>query len=476
MAATSRPATSPAADGGSFRDPDTRVFHVGDEIVRGLTTTGLADWEALERVGLVRSLVDAGDVVETSPAEPEQLAKLRELDPAGDWVAALRHERVPFVSYPYEWTFSMLRDAALLQLRVTQKAFAAGLAVKDATPYNVQWRGTQPTFIDVGSFMRARAGEPWLGYRQFCTLFLYPLLLEAYRGVPFQPWLRGSLEGIQPADARRLLRGRDSLRPGVLKHVALHARLERSHGERSREVRSELRDAGFGKQLVEANLRGLEKLVAGLTPQSGPTVWSEYGATCTYTDEDTGAKEQFVRDAVSRRARGLVWDLGANDGRYSRIAAEGADYTLAIDADPGVVERLYLTLRSEGARTILPLLGDVADPSPALGWRGGERRTLVDRGRPDLVLALALVHHVSIGRTIPLREVVDWLALLGGEVVVEFPDRQDPMVQRLLARKHEGAHPDYTRETFEALLRPRFGILSRLELSSGTRVLYHLAP
>ena len=389
---------------------------------------------------------------------------------------ALRHERVPFVSYPYEWTFSMLKDSALLQLRLTREALASNVALKDATPYNVQWKGTRPVFIDIGSFARARDGEPWLGYRQFCMLFLYPLLLEAYKGIPFQPWLRGSLEGIHPADARAALRGRDTWRPGVLKHVALHANLERRHASGERDVRRELREAGFDKSLVEANLKGLEKLVSKLRPPGGATEWSDYVATCSYSDEDTRAKEEFVRRAVRRVPRDLVWDLGCNDGRYSRIAADGSRYTLALDADRGVVERLYRALVGEGTQMILPLLGDLADPSPGIGWRGLERLPLAGRGRPDVTLALALVHHLTISRNIPLQDLIAWFADLGGELVVEFPDRTDPMVKRLLARKHDGAHPDYTRDDFERALGERFEVSSTVELPSRTRALYHAVP
>jgi hypothetical protein len=262
----------------------------------------------------------------------------------------------------------------------------------------------------------------------------------------------------------------------VLKHVALHAKLERSQAGGEKDVRRELRDAGFDKQLVEANLKGLEKLVAGLEPPGGPTEWGDYGTTCSYSDEDTRAKEDFVRAAVLRRPRALTWDLGANDGRYSRIASEGSVYTIALDADRGVVDMLYHALRQEGCTSILPLVGDVADPSPGLGWRNHERLTLAERGRPDLVLALALVHHLVIGRTIPMRELVDWLADLGSELVVEFPDRDDVMVKRLLARKRDGAHPDYTRSAFEDVLGSRFEIQSRVALPSRTRTLYHAAP
>ncbi len=477
MGATS-PSTSSASapDGGSFRDPDGRIFDIDGAIVRALSEEGAADWSAFEESGLLGRLVESGDVVETATASAAELEAVNSIDPHCRWVTALRHERLPFVSYPYEWTFSMLRDAALLQLRVTREALGVGLALKDATPYNVQWRGARPVCIDGGSVERARVGEPWLGYRQFCMLFLYPLLLESYRGIPFQPWLRGSLEGIHPAEARALLRGRDTLRGGVFKHVALHAKLERSHAGGEKDVRKELKDAGFAKELIEANLKGLEKLVRGLDPPDGPTEWSEYGATCSYSDEDTRTKEAFVRAAVLREPRSLVWDLGANDGRYSRIAAEGSAYTVALDVDQGVVERLYRTLTQDDVHTILPLVGDVADPSPGLGWRGRERLPLEERGRPDLVLALALVHHLAISRTIPLRELVDWFADLGSELVVEFPDREDVMVKRLLSRKREGSHPDYQRGDFEDMLRGRFSIVDTVELPSGTRALYHAVP
>lgn len=477
MAAASRTTTSGAAlDGASFRDPDGRVFCLNGDVLRGLTVEGVADWEAFAASGLLARLVEAGDLVETTAADPEALEALRAVDPNGQWVAALRHERLPVVSYPYEWSFSMLRDAALLQLRITRDALGVGIALKDATPYNVQWRGARPVFIDVGSFARARQGEPWLGYRQFCMLFLYPLLLEAYKGIPFQPWLRGSLEGIHPSEARALLRGRDTLRGGVLKHVALHAKLERSHADRTSDVREELRSAGFDRQLIEANLEGLENLVRGLEPPGGATEWSDYGATCSYSEDDTRTKEEFVRAAVRRSAPSLVWDLGCNDGRYSRIAAEGSEYTVALDADRGVVDRLYVALKHEGARGVLPLVGDVADPSPGLGWRGRERLPLVGRGSPDLVLALAVVHHLTIGRTIPVRELVDWLADLDSELVVEFPERHDEMVKRLLARKRDGSHPEYNRDDFEAALGSRFSIVDTLGLPSGTRTMYHAIP
>jgi hypothetical protein len=470
------PPTSLVLEPGSFRDWDGRVFLGGDRVYRALTEAGLADWKALSASDLFDSFTATGELVATDEAGDDVLSELQRLDPNGSWVGALGHERLPFVSYPYEWSFSMLKDAALLQLRFVAAALAEDLMVKDATPYNVQWRGSQPVFVDIGSFERAREGEPWAGYRQFCMLFLYPLMLEAYRGVPFQPWLRGSIDGISPTDFRALFTWRDAVRRGMLRHVFLHAGLERRYADRGADVRGDLQKAGFDRRLVEASVANVDKLVQRLRPPAGASAWREYDSTCSYLDAETSAKEEFVRRVVGQRRRVLTWDLGCNEGRFSRIAAEGADLVVAVDSDRVVVDALYLSLREERNRTIVPLVVDLADPSPAIGWDNAERSTLAGRGLPELSLCLALVHHLAISRNVPLREVVRWLRTLDGEIVIEFPDREDAMVRRLLVGKREDAHPDYSRDTFEELLRSRFDVVESLELASGTRTLYHAVP
>jgi hypothetical protein len=437
----------------SFRDPEARVVYSAEgEVLRELSQRGREDWSALESAPFCSLALDYGRIVATEAIEP----------------GVLRHERLQFVSYPYEWPFEMLRDAALLQLELLDEALAEGFVLKDGSPYNVQWRGTQPVFVDVGSFERLREGEPWAGYRQFCALFLYPLMLQAYRGIAPQPWLRGSLEGIEPSQARALL---PRFRRGVLTHVVLHDRLEAKHADRQRDVRSELKAAGFKKELIQANVKRLRKLVKRLSPKRGRSEWAGYREAAPYTDEDAGRKEQFVREAGSAR---LAWDLGANDGRFSR--ALDAEYVLAVDGDERVVAELYATLKAEGSKTILPLVVDLADASPARGWRGVERQRLEQRGRPDLVLCLALVHHLAIGRNVPFTELVAWLRSLGARLVIEFADRDDPMVSRLLAAKREETHSSYGREQFELALADGFDVERREELGSGTRTLYLAKP
>ena len=397
---------------------------------------------------------------------------------ASAYGAVLRHELIPFVSYPYEWTPGMLRDAALLTLDINLASLDEDLVLKDATPYNVQFKGSRPVFLDVGSWEQLKPGEPWAGYRQFCMQFLYPLMLQGYKRVPFQPWLRGSIDGITPIEARALMSFRDRFRKGAFTHVFLHARLDQRYAERGRtggDVKKELKSAGFGKELLRANIKKVRKAVEATEWDPPKSVWTAYRNENTYEDADNQAKADFIRQVAAQREWKLAWDLGANDGFYSRIIAEQARYVLALDLDPSTVELLYRDLKGEGNEQILPLVMNLTDPSPALGWRGLERKAWTDRGKPELILALALLHHVSITGNVPVRQFVDWLASLESHIVIEFMTREDPMVKRLLAAKRV-EHEDYEQGFFERCVREAFEVERTQELPSGTRILYSLKP
>jgi hypothetical protein len=459
-----------AAEPASFRDPASRVFYAEDgTVLRGLTGEALADFRRVAATEFFGRALAEGRIVGT---------ELLETAPAGveGYAASLRHERVPFVSYPYEWSFSMLREAALLQLGLLLDGLDEDVILKDGSSYNVQWKGATPVFVDVGSFEPVRPGEAWAGYRQFCMLNLYPLLLQAYKGVPFNAWLRGSLEGIPPADMRRLLSLGDLVRPGVLTHVRLLSSLESRLGRSERNLGAELREAGFGAQLIRANVKRLHRLVKRLRPPASASAWTGYEPTTTYDDADAERKADFVRAAAGGERYRLAWDLGAGHGRHARIVAQRADYTVALDADPAVVDGLFRSLAADSETTILPLVANVADPPPGLGWRGRERVALEERGRPDLVLCLALVHHLALSANVPLPELVGWLRSLDATLVVEFVTPDDPMARQLIERKRAGLHGDYRRETFERLLREAFTVERTEELAAGARLLYLCRP
>ncbi|MEH0843811.1 methyltransferase domain-containing protein [Micromonospora sp. CPCC 205711] len=453
---------------GSFRDPANRVFHAGEAVLRGLDPGATADWQALAGTELFAALLAEGKVCGTEVVDPAVLP---------GWATVLRHERIPFVSHPYEWSFAMLRDAALLHLEILRRALTAGFTTKDGSAYNLQWRGSTPVFIDIGSFAPARDGEPWAGYRQFCQTLLYPLLLQAHLGLDFQPWLRSRVDGIEPDQMRRLFGGVRRLLPGVPTHVHLHGAMQaRNAAASTTDVRAQLRAAGYSRELALATVRGLEKLVRRLDRRGSGSHWGDYQRTCGYTAQDRADKETFVADAVTAAgAPRLVLDLGANDGRYARIAARHAARVVAVEQDPAVVDALYRALRAEGDRRILPLVMDLADPSPGGGWRGVERASFASRARADVVLALAVVHHLAIGRNIPLPDLLDQLvgyARPGGRLVVEFVHPEDAMARRLLANKPDGLFPGYRREEFERHLAARCRVERQRDLPSGTRTLY----
>jgi len=467
---------SVGADPGSFRDPSSRVFRDGARVVRVLDEQAAADFTALEGSKLFERATSDGRLVATRRLDAVP-AELVDADSSSStWVAALEHERVAIVSYPYEWTFAMLQDAALLTLDLTLEALDEGLITKDATPYNVQFVGARPVFIDIGSFERLTKGEPWFGYRQFCEMFLNPLLLTARRGIAFQPLLRGSTRGVTPSQTAASLRLRDRARPAVFTHVSLHARLERRYADTERDVRGEVKRAGFGPAIIRAQLQKLRKLVARLDWKASSSTWSEYSERGHYGDDDLRAKTDLVRQVAAQRHRGLILDLGANDGFFSDAVVDHADTVVAVDSDALVVDRLYRRLRERGERRILPLVIDLADPPGGIGWRNRERAPFLARVAPDLLLCLAVVHHLAITDTVPLEEIVAWLRDFDAEVVVELPLRSDPMVQRLLRAKKDRTFERYDQSVFEAALERCFDTRAREVLPSGTRVLYHLAP
>lgn len=447
------------ADPGSFRDPASHIVFEDDRVLRLLDERGLAGWNALSSTRFFDRATGDGRLIDSKPVE------YAGTDAAG----ALEHPPIPFISYPFEWTFSMLRDAALLQLDLLSEALSEGITIKDATPYNIQFIAGRPVFIDIGSFEEYSAGEPWIGYRQFTRQFLFPLMLRAHAGVPFQPWLRGNPEGPTAGEMRNLLGFWRRLRPSTLMHVSLQAKMEERMSGSS--VRSELKTAGFSAELIHANVRKLRGLVEGLEWDGSRKGWIEY-ESCRHVGRDRQRKAEFLDRALAAHRPGRVVDFGANDGYFSEIATASGAMAIAIDGDEPVLDALY---RSGTKSSIV--LSDLTNPSPSQGWAGVERPGLAERAKPDLVIAYGLIHHLIYTASIPPTSVVEWLASFGCPVVVEFVAPEDEMVARLTANKFEAElHTGRTHDEFESMLSGSFDVVATEPLGEGTRVLYHLRP
>lgn len=450
-----------SADPGSFRDPASRIVAQDGRIVRLLDEKGLAEWHRLASSRFHGRAVSEGRLIaSTLIAEPPDGA-----------AGALEHPRLPMITYPFEWTFSMLKDAALLQLDLLGEALKEGLTIKDATPYNIQFVAGRPVFIDIGSFEEYREGEPWIGYRQFTRQFLFPLMLRAWAGIRFQPFLRGDPDGPTAAEMRSLLPLWKRITPAGLMHVSLQAKLERQMS--GAPVRDDLARAGFSSQMILNNATKLRELVSSLAWRAGDTDWTGY-TTCGHVGRDRDDKAGFLRQALSRGGVRRVLDLGTNDGFFSEIACDAGAIAIAVDGDEGTLEESYRRLAGQ---EISIVLSDLANPSPSQGWAGVERPSLFHRADPDLVIAYGLIHHLIYTSSIPPSAVVDWLRGFNCRVILEFVAPGDEMVRILTANKRsEELHRDRDEEGFRALLADSFEVLSERRLGSGTRALFELRP
>lgn len=463
------------ADFGSFRDPAGRVYTTSDgRILRGLNKEATAHCKQLLQQSFFQKWAADGKVVKTAIATDADLSAFVLAD---GWDGVFEHAAIDFISYPYEWTFSMLKDAALLQLELLETSMKNGWTIKDATPYNIQWRGANPIFIDILSFVPVKKPEPWLAYRQFCMLFLYPLMLKAHLDIDFNRFLRADLDGLAPTEAALFFRGWRRFLSGVIAHVHFPATVERSiiRHERNR-LPAKKRTV---KPQTEAMIFGLVQsmfgLVSKLNLKSRHSAWSHYESACSYGDDDRQAKRRFIERNAACRQRQLVWDLGANTGEFSNICAQYADTVVAADGDIDTVERLYLREKQSAKGNILPLVLNLANLSPGQGWGGVERAAFDRRRRPDLVLCLALAHHLRISANIPMSLFLDWLQSLRADVIVEFVGREDEMTKKLLLNKKE-QYADYNLIAFEEDVHKRFIVKDTLLLKDGMRKLYFLEP
>ncbi len=459
---TDRPAAE--REPGSYRDPSGFVFRRDGVLYRQINESFAADWAAFDTSGLHAALIGGEMLV---PDEPVGLELAQEKGAA----AVIRPAEIDFISYPYEWSFSMLKDAALLTLGAQAVATEHGMTLRDASAYNVQFHHGRPILIDTLSFERTVADEPWKPYRQFCEHFLAPLALMAHRDGRLGQILRSFIDGIPLDLTSELLPRGTRWSPGLAAHVHLHARAQRQHADSGAESAPKAVKVSPARRL--ALLDHLRRTVAGLHLPAQGTEWGDYADQTSYSAAGTASKEAIVRDMLVAAAGKRTWDLGANTGRYSAIAAEAGYEVLALDVDWAAVERHYLALKTAGDGRILPLIADLADPSPAIGWANRERASLLDRANADVVVALALVHHLAIGRNVPLLMIAELLARLGPNLVVEFVPKEDPMVKRLLATR-EDIFPEYTIEGFRTAFGRRFEIIEEASIEDSPRSMFRM--
>jgi ribosomal protein L11 methylase PrmA len=450
--------------GSSFRDPSGFLFSRNGSLYRQIQQSYARDYDHLKSSGLYDALVARSLLV------PHEEIGLNEALLPGAY-RVISPERIPIVSLPYEWCFSELRAAALLTLQVQELALSHGMVLKDASAFNVLFRGTQPVFVDTLSFGQLEEGRPWIAYRQFCQHFLAPLALQALVDIRLRALQRRFLDGVPLDLASRLLPRETWLRPWALLHIHLHARAITRYAPTADAVPP--RPRPVSQSGLEGLVTHLKTAVAALRWSPPPTEWADYEDSHGYDSTARDAKRAIVERLLQALSPRLVFDLGANTGEYSRLARSAGAQVVALDGDPLAVERAFQRLAKEGETGILPLWIDLANPSPPQGWAHTEWPSLEARGPADVVLALALLHHLAIGNNVPFENIARFLSRLGRRVIIEWVPKEDPQAQRLLASR-EDVFADYAEHRFVAAMEERFHVEARTDVASSARVIYSL--
>jgi ribosomal protein L11 methylase PrmA len=445
----------------SFRDPSGFLF-VEDEVLYRQVNPGYRrDYDQLMDSGLYQDLVKRGWLIPHDEVENRDNHAYKIIQP----------RQLPFIAYPFEWSFSQLRDAALLTLKVQKRVLRYGMSLKDSSAYNVQFdlESGKPILIDTLSFETYNEGQPWVAYRQFCQHFLAPLALMAYTDIRLSQLLRVYIDGVPLDLASSLLPGKTRLNFGLLTHLHLHATAQKRFAGQAVDTEE------TGRQMSKTSLLGLiDSLmvtVKKLTWQPADTDWGDYYEDTNYSDEAMTHKAELVADFLDRVTPKMVWDLGANTGRFSRIASQGGIPTVAFDIDPAAVEKNYLQIKAEKETHLLPLIIDLTNPSAGIGWANQERDSLAERANADLILALALIHHLAISNNLPLSMIADYFSLLAPWLVIEFVPKTDSQVQRLLISR-EDIFDSYTQEGFEGAFGTKYHIRAAQAIPGSERRLY----
>ena len=427
--------------------------------------------ETLEASGALRRLVDEGLLVGTRFVDDETAARLAAAHPG--YARFLEHDRIRPITYPYCWSVSMLADAAALTLDLQMRLLETGHSLKDATAYNVQFVRGRPVFIDLSSIERPPRLDIWIAMGQFQQMFTFPLMLLRDRGWDLRSYFLASLGGRTVEQVARAYPGLARWRPGRLLDLTLPLLLNRRSGGDG---------AGPGREILEKknpdsraqviNLRRLRnkvrKLAAGYRPEG---TWSRYTQECGhYGDDATAAKKDLVRRMLQEVRPAEVLDLGCNTGEFSFLAVECGAVVVAADGDPDAVEILYRRVRQARA-PIAPMVLDLCNPSPAIGFRNRERPSFLERVRADAVLALALLHHLHVSGNLPLEAVRDLFCdLTRDALVLEFVPPADPMFRRLTRFRRE-SFDSLTLERCIEAFRPRFDLVRQDPVPGTPRTL-----
>jgi hypothetical protein len=458
------PSSSKPRLGASFRDPSGFLFLRNGILYRQVNQIYRRQYDQLISSKLYARLVYNGllvphEEVNIEPEEPEISYKI------------IKPDLVRFISYPYEWCFSQLKDAALATMAIQKLALESGMVLKDASAYNIQFQHGTPKLIDTLSFEIYAEGEPWVAYRQFCQHFLAPLALMAHTDMRLSQLLRVYIDGIPLDLAARLLPARTRFGFGLGTHIHLHASAQKRYADQPVPRQGDSRK--ISKISFQGLMDSLETTARKLNWKPLGTEWGDYYSASAghYSEAAFAHKKQLVSQFLEHIQPAMLWDLGANTGEFGRLASSRGISTIAFDIDPAAVEQNYLLCRQKNEAELLPLVMDFTNPSPALGWHNCERESLNQRAPADVLMGLALIHHLAISNNVPLTLLAEYFASLGRWLIIEWVPKEDSQVQKLLASRQD-IFTGYHQSGFETAFGIYYSIQEKAPIQDSGRILY----
>jgi len=449
----------------SFRDPSGQVFYQDGETYRQVNNFYKDNYDFLISSGLYQRLVKEKLLIPHQEINSKQFF-------SREAYKIIKPQLIPFISYPYEWCFSQLKDAALVTLKIQKIAFEYGMSLKDASAYNLQFLEGQPILIDTLSFEKHEEGKPWVAYRQFCQHFLAPLALMSLTDIRLNQLFKVYIDGLPLDLVVKLLPKKTWFNLSLLAHLHLHAKSQKHLAGKKISLRQKRMKTG--NQAFVSLINNLKTTIKKLECPGVKTEWHDYYSATNYSRKAFAHKKQLVKKYLNQVKPDSVWDLGANTGEFSRLALKKRVQVMAFDFDPSAVEKNYLQVRKKKEKNLLPLLFDLTNPSPSLGWANEERKSLKERGPVEMVLALALVHHLAISNNLPLAKIAQFFRQIGKSLIIEFVPKTDSQVQRLLLNR-EDIFSDYTQANFEKEFGRFFTLKEKSVIKDSQRILYLMA-
>lgn len=455
--------TSFAQHEASFRDPSGFMFELNGKLYRQINKDYKRDYDHLLESGLYNELISKGLLIKHKDVSNKINFVTK------DGYKVIEPDLVKFISYPYEWSFSQYKDAALTTLELQRRALEKGMILKDASAYNIQFLDGVPILIDTLSFEKYTGNEPWIAYKQFCQHFLAPLVLMSETDIDLSKLMKIYIDGVPLMLASKLLKGRSKRKLGIFTHIKMHARSQSKHADDGRAKKA--KQVYMSKNAMMGLITSLASTVKAIKWEPKGTEWGAYYSFTNYSKSAFNTKQKIINKYINKVKPRTVWDVGANNGLFSRIASDAGVPTVAFDIDPIAVEANYRRVKESNEKNMLPIVMDLTNPSPSIGWANNERESFTKRGPVDMIFSLALIHHLSISNNLPLSKSADYFSSLCNYLVIEFVPKGDSQVNILLATRKD-IFPDYNESGFEKAFSKKFNVISKDKVGASKRTLY----